>query len=49
MPSASAIVASTAALAFPRSGCAVTRTLRVSPSQAATQLREDAGTTLINR
>lgn len=37
---------STAALALPRSGGAATRTFNVAPSQPATLLREDPGTTL---
>jgi hypothetical protein len=41
------MVVSTAAFALPRSGGAVTRTLRVSPSQPSTAFREDDGTTLI--
>ncbi len=41
------MVISTAALALLRSLGVVTRTLSVSPSHPAMQLREDAGTTLI--
>lgn len=40
------MVASTAALALPRSAGAATRTLSVSPSHPATQLCEDPGITL---
>jgi hypothetical protein len=40
-------IPSIAALALPRSAGAVTRTFKVSPSQPAKQLREDAGTALI--
>ena len=41
------MVVSTAAFALPRSGGAVTRTLRVSPSHPSTAFREDDGTTLM--
>jgi hypothetical protein len=41
------MVVSTAAFALPRSGGAVTRTLRVSPSHPSTAFREDDGMTLI--
>jgi len=46
-PSTSAKSFSTAAFALPRSGGALTRTLRVSPSQPAMLSREEAGTTLM--
>ena len=46
-PSASDKSFSAAAFALPRSAGALTRTLRVSPSQPAMQSREEAGTTLI--
>ena len=47
IPSTSAMIFSTATFALLPSGGVVTRTLRISPSRPARQLREDAGTTLM--